>query len=221
MRLLQKPRYLQGLYSLRDYAVDKFSIGIFATAILTSWSLMMIGVPSAIAKETSRNYRACAARLLLLGITAENASTACAAALRPRNLSKCVNRIQTQTQAPAQDVLGYCLQARRPEDFAACVVGISKQDRQSFDPNVLNYCGRSLLPLRFAKCVVGLRREIDFAVGQAMDTCIAGSDRLGGALVPSEFQFQPVFETQPISPQPTPVPVNPVEPSQPIIPQRN
>lgn len=195
---------------------NKFDLAIAvatATVFTTSSGLLMMTTPSwaAVNTETSRDYRACAARLVRLGIPAESAASACAAALRPRDLGECVNRIQKQTQVPAQNILNNCLQARRPDDYAACVVGISKQAKDSFDPSVFTYCNRSLLPRRFARCVVGLRSEIDFSVVRAMDTCIDGSDRLGGALIPSEFQFQPTFETTPIPTQ-QPTPVNPTTP---------
>ncbi|MBF2063758.1 MAG: hypothetical protein IGS39_04920 [Calothrix sp. C42_A2020_038] len=167
------------------------------------------------------DYRACAGRLLRLGVTPEVASQACAGVLRPREFSNCVTRIQKQTQVAAIDILPSCRSARRPEDLATCVVGISTNRNEAFDPSVFNYCGRSLLPVRFASCVVGLRREIDFSKVQAMDTCIDASDRLGGLLpsfvsprTPGETplptpsqptnQFNRTFETIPI--QPTPIP---------------
>ncbi|BAZ38915.1 hypothetical protein NIES4101_48600 [Calothrix sp. NIES-4101] len=174
------------------------------------------------------DYRACAGRLLRLGINAEEAAQACAQVLRPREFSTCVTRIQKQTQIAATDILPSCRLARRPDDLGTCVVGISASKKEAFDPSILNYCNRSLLPVRFAQCVVGLRSEVDFSALQAMDTCIDGSDKLGGLLpsfipanqTPIETPSQPTnefnrtFETTPIAPQPTPVP-------QKIVPQRN
>jgi hypothetical protein len=168
------------------------------------------------------DYRGCAAKLLRLGITPEAASSACAAVLRPRELSNCVTRIQKQTQVAATDILSSCRSARRPEDLGTCVVSISASKKETFDPSTLNYCSSSLLPVRFAECVVGLRREIDFSATQAMSTCIDASDRLGGLLpsfipasrtnidtpVPSQqpTQFNRTFETTPIQPSTQPVP---------------
>lgn len=200
MRLPKLSPYLYRLSSGGNLNGKHCSSLMTAIAISSSF-FMAMAAPSWAARETSRDYRACAARLLQLGISAENAAGACATALRPRDLGECVHRIQRQTQVAAQDFFGSCLQARRPLDFSACVVGISKQGKDSFDPNILTYCNRSLLPLRFAKCVVGLRSEIDLGVIRAMDTCIDASDRLGGALAPGTFQFQPVFETTPIPPE--------------------
>lgn len=167
------------------------------------------------------DYRACAGRLLRLGISAEEASRACAEVLRPREFSACVTRIQKQTQIAAADILTSCRLARRPDDLSTCVVNINSSKRETFDPSILNYCNRSLLPVRFAQCVVGLRKEIDFGAVQAMDTCIDASDRLGGLLpsfspsrsnidtpAPSQptNQFNRTFETTPIQPQTVPVP---------------
>lgn len=196
------PKLFADLYRLSSSGnLNGKYLGTVIAAIATSSSLLMVMATSSLAAmETSRDYRACTARLLQLGISAENTAGACAAALRPRDLGECVHRIHKQTQVAAQDFFGSCLQARRPLDFSACVVGISKQGRDAFDPSILNYCNRSLLPRRFAQCVVGLRSEIDLGVTRAMDTCIDASDRLGGALAPGTFQFQPVFETTPIPP---------------------
>ncbi|MEC4818942.1 MAG: hypothetical protein SAK29_37555 [Scytonema sp. PMC 1069.18] len=155
---------------------------------------------------TYRNdFRACAGRLLSVGVTAEAASQACGTAIRPNDLARCVANIQQQTQIPAGDVLPTCRQARRPEQLASCVVGISRYSRETVNPTVLNYCGRSLLPERFAECVVGLGAEIDFATTQAMETCIDASDRISGFLpsfIPATSQpieFSPTY-------QPTPLP---------------
>ncbi|MEO0969346.1 MAG: hypothetical protein AAFX80_13715, partial [Cyanobacteria bacterium J06639_18] len=64
----------------------------------------------------------------------------------------------------------------RPQELASCVVGISRNSKESADPEVLSFCDRSLLPVRFAQCVVGLRSEIDLVPTQAMETCIDASD---------------------------------------------
>ncbi len=148
----------------------------------------------------ANDYRACAGRLLRLGITPTSASQSCAAVLRPREFSSCVTSIQRQTQVAAADLLSSCRSARRPEDLGTCVVNISASKKETFDRSILNYCDRSLLPVRFAQCVVGLRREIDFSTTQAMDNCIDASDRLGG-LLPS---FIPANRTLLETPTPTP-----------------
>ncbi len=171
---------------------------------MTGWLAMM--APSmAVTTSYANDYRVCTARLLKLSITEQAVSQSCAKALRPRDLSSCVVRINQQTQISAVDALSFCGQARRPKNFSTCVVGIAKNMKEAVDTTVLNYCGRSLLPERFAQCVVGLRSEIDIAPTQAMDTCIDASDRVSGfspASVPENrvntTEFSPSFEVTPI-----------------------
>ncbi len=127
------------------------------------------------------DYRFCAARLLALNISGDAVSTSCAAALNPKVLATCVYDIARQTNILATDALATCRQVRQPNELATCVVGISINSPKETIPEVLSYCRRSLLPARFAECVVGLRREINVTPGQAMNTCIDGSDR---AIVP-------------------------------------
>jgi hypothetical protein len=163
----------------------------------------------ALTTSSVNDFRVCAGRLRGLEISVEAVSQACATALRPRDLSACVTRIQRQTQFAATDALSSCRQARRPQELAACVVGISRNTPQeALTPAVLNYCGRSLLPLTFGQCVVGLRAEIDITPAQAMDTCIDARDRISsipsGSTPPTTpptsrptTEFQRTFETVP------------------------
>ncbi|GAX43593.1 hypothetical protein NIES4075_46080 [Tolypothrix sp. NIES-4075] len=159
----------------------------------------------AVTASYANDYRVCAGRLLSVGVTPDAASVGCANALRPKELSLCVSRIQKQTQIAAADALASCNQARRPEDLATCVVGISANVKEAVNQAALNYCSRSLLPVRFAQCVVGLRAETDSAPVQAMDNCIDASDRAVSGYLPSfipttrsQQNIQPVFETTPI-----------------------
>ncbi|ARV60420.1 hypothetical protein BZZ01_18875 [Nostocales cyanobacterium HT-58-2] len=189
-------------------ATAGLSVPVFA---VTGW-FAMTSVSMAVTATYRNDFRVCAGRLLSVGVTAEAASQACAAALRPGDLSSCVTRIGRQTQIAAPDALTTCRQARRPEQVADCVVGISRYTRETANPAVLNYCGRSLLPVRFAQCVVGLRAEIDLAPTQALDTCIDASDRISGFLpsfIPSTAQpteIKPTYESTPLPPEATPVP---------------
>lgn len=184
---------------------------------------------TAIAASYSNDYSVCAGRLLSVGVTAEAASQACAAALRPRDLAACVVKIDKQTQIAATDALSTCGNARRPEELATCVVGVSLSTKEEANPAVLNYCGRSLLPVRFGQCVVGLRSQIDFPATQALDTCISADDSVIGAsssstpptIIPAgstpSLETTP-FPTQPIVPAQPIVPTQPVIPTQPIVP---
>jgi hypothetical protein len=185
------------------------TIRLFAPALAMAGWMAMPLPGMAVTASYANDYRVCAGRLLSVGVTADAASLGCANALRPRELSLCVARIQRQTQIAATDALASCNQARRPEDLAACVVGISANAKEAVNPAALNYCSRSLLPVRFAQCVVGLRAEIDSAPIQAMDNCIDASDRAVSGYLPSfipatrsQQNIQPVFESNPIPSNP-------------------
>lgn len=173
-------------------------------AIVGCLAIMIPAPGMAVAVSNANDYRVCTAQLLDLGLTPQSASRGCAKALRPRELSGCVVRINQQTQISAVDALSSCEQARRPKDLSTCVVAISRNTQEAVQATVLNYCGRSLLPERFAQCVVGLRSVTDIAPTQAMDTCIDASDRVSGFSPPSASPnraptiFTPSFEVTPI-----------------------
>ncbi|MBW4644501.1 MAG: hypothetical protein KME23_16190 [Goleter apudmare HA4340-LM2] len=159
----------------------------------------------ALTASYSNDYRACAGQLLRVNISAEAALPACAKALRPRELSTCVVKINREAKINSVDALTTCRQVRRPEELATCVVGISQNTQGEVNPAVLNYCGRSLLPVRFAQCVVGLRSEVkDLASNRALETCIDASDRVSGFTSGSTLKtinpagFTPTFEATPI-----------------------
>jgi hypothetical protein len=165
-----------------------------------------------IVTDSLRNgYRACTGRMLNSGVSPEAAARACAGALYPKDIARCVSRIEGQTEISAQDALATCTQARRPVELSRCVVGISENTEGQPVPGVLDFCGRSLLPIRYAECVVGLRREInDLAPTQAMETCISASDRpleFAPNFIPQGQLQQPVQSpalTEPAIPEPTP-----------------
>ncbi|MEM1393549.1 MAG: hypothetical protein AAGG00_09705 [Cyanobacteria bacterium P01_H01_bin.150] len=182
----------------------KLTIPVLAMAGIFSTALPSNAIRNPF-RRNQNEYKVCAARLLSVGIPAEAASNACAAALRPKEVSACVGQIQRKTQIPATDSLSFCGEARRPNDLATCVVGIGTQSQETFNPLILSYCSRSLLPVKFAQCVVGLRSEIDFSPTQAMDNCISASDRISNVVplsrprvpAPPTEGFSPTFETIP------------------------
>lgn len=189
-----------------DLKLFKLTTKLTAPVLAIAGSLVMTLPSNALSTSFRRNgYRVCAARLLSVGIPAEAASSSCAAALRPREVSSCVGKIQGKTQIPATDSLSFCRQARRPNDLATCVVGIGTVSQETANRPILSYCSRSLLPVEFGKCVVGLRSEIDFSSTQAMESCINASDQISNIVpssvprvTPSTTEFSPTFETTPI-----------------------
>ena len=177
--------------------------------MLSIAGVLAVSFPGEVDAAFSRrmnNYRACAGRLVNNNISPEAASQACAKALYPERLSVCLTKIVKRTQLDAKDALSSCEDARRPEDLATCVVGISRNSKEAADPEVLNFCGRSLLPVRFARCVVGLRSEIDLAPTQAMETCIDASDPISNvapSFIPGSQQISepvPSLEPNPTTP---------------------
>ncbi|HIK05991.1 MAG TPA: hypothetical protein IGS40_14960 [Trichormus sp. M33_DOE_039] len=175
-------------------------IRLIAPVLAIGGSLVM-SIPTM--ASTYNDYRACAGRLLGVGVSEQAASQACAGALRPTDLSACVVFIDQRTEINANDALTTCTRARRPKELATCVVSISKNTQEAINPDVLDYCGRSLLPVRFAECVVGLRSETKLEPNQVLNTCIDGSDRISSftptstSPVQPPTQFNPTFETQP------------------------
>jgi hypothetical protein len=167
-------------------------------------SLVTIAIPSTPANAyTFTEAQLCAAELVrFAALSQEVASVACAQALVPKELSKCVLKISELTPTKAQDALVACFKVRRPLDLAGCVHDIHVKTQKP-DPNaVLDYCRRSLLPLRFSECVIGLSREIDFSPPKAMRTCIAAED-FPRNLYPN---FVPAAPTVPTPPPPVFVP---------------
>lgn len=185
-------------------------LGLIAPALAAAGLLGMSAPSVAVTASYNNDFRACAGRLVSVGVTPEAAAEGCATALRPRDLSACVVDISKNTQITADDALLGCRRSRQPRDLGSCVVAVSKNTEGTVNPDVLNYCGRSLLPVRFAQCVVGLRSEIkQLPPIQALDTCIDGSDRISGFVPPSRLlnqqgtQFNPTFETQPLPTNPS------------------
>jgi hypothetical protein len=149
-------------------------------AIAGLWAVAMPTPPAeaAFLFQIQRNeYETCAANLLGAGIDPPIAAEACGEVLRPKDLSKCVERITRQTSVAGLDALLTCRQVRRPLELASCVVDINRDTENPALPEVLDTCRRSLLPKRFADCVVGLSRRIDdLTPTNAMATCLDAGD---------------------------------------------
>jgi len=203
----------------------------FATAQLAMVGWLAMTLPSTAQFYSSNNYyaypysylsssdfRACASRLVGVKLPIPATATACAQALSPQNLSRCVVDIKNHTNNTAVDALATCRQARRPTELADCVVNISRSTSRRADPADLSYCGNSLLPARFADCVVGLRRSLNLGTPTlALDTCISATDQL--------FDLSPTFVPQNGTasiPYPAPVTapqnLSPTTPSNPVTP---
>ncbi|MDJ0799344.1 MAG: hypothetical protein QNJ51_21430 [Calothrix sp. MO_167.B12] len=201
------------MLSQKNYFTATFTGICFSACTMLAWFAAYSPVHAV--NTSYKDYRLCAFQLLKVGIGEENASKACANALRPEEVSACVIKIERQTKLAAQDILAICRQARRPRSLAKCVNGISNNlEQESAKTAALDYCGRSLLPVRFASCVVGLRAQIKFEPVKAMDTCIDASELISNtdpSFIPEgqeSQKFTPTFETQPIPENMQPIPEN-------------
>lgn len=123
------------------------------------------------------DYQICAAQLIRYAtVSPDAASAACAEALNPKEISRCVVTIGQISTTLKQDALFACTKVRRPVELGRCVFDITNRTQESEANRIIDYCRRSLLPDRFSQCVTGLSREIDSALPRALDTCIAAED---------------------------------------------
>ena len=152
------------------------TLGLLAAALpMLPASAITIKFP-----RPKNEYRACSVELMGAGLTADAAASACAGALHPRDISKCVVQINRKTNIAGVEALASCERVRRPKDLATCVVDINTKSRtQTTTPLlVLDQCRRSLLPEQFSECVVGLSRQVDFSVDRLMTTCLDTRDKV-------------------------------------------
>ncbi|MEM7769417.1 MAG: hypothetical protein AAGA75_20945 [Cyanobacteria bacterium P01_E01_bin.6] len=156
------------------------------TAVVSGLFVGLMPVLASASALQKNAYEACTRSLLGDGITIEDASSACASALEPRDISTCVDRISGGTDISATDALDSCIQVRRPKDMASCVVRIEGGVDAAIPLDVMDNCTRSLLPDEYSDCVVGLDSATDLSAADLLNTCIAADYRLPS--VSSNFQ---------------------------------
>jgi hypothetical protein len=144
----------------------RFGLG----GLSVSAALVMAAVPmgGAIA---ANDYERCAADLVGLKVTPEEAASACAKALHPKEIATCVGAVAGQGVAIA-DALSSCNRVRRPVELGTCVTSIRGKISGTVANDVLGNCQRSLLPTEYASCVVGVNTAAKLPAVKAMDTCI-------------------------------------------------
>ena len=161
-------------------------------------------MPSNPAAAGWNQFDFCVYELQDKGISDQQAVTACSDALRPKELSECVQRIASETPVTGEEALSACFRVRRPVELADCTIGISDEAADAFvrttqedvssgilQPTALlalNSCRRSLLPKRYAECVIAGSRSTDLTTDQAMNTCIRAED-FPRTLFPSSTSF--------------------------------
>ncbi|MFW6367837.1 MAG: hypothetical protein ACOCZG_01635 [Halothece sp.] len=147
------------------------------TAFGTGLCLMLAPSFSAQA-SVGDEFRVCAEELQEAGLSPDEASAACADAIRPKDLSLCVLSMNQEVGIDANEALSNCFRNRRPVELATCVIEINDfLDSDNLTPIVEN-CRRSVLPLRYSDCVVGLTEtaEEEIAPQKAVEDCITAED---------------------------------------------
>ncbi|MGK7944350.1 MAG: hypothetical protein AB4058_07765 [Microcystaceae cyanobacterium] len=71
-------------------------------------------------------FDVCVGQMVNNGVSPEKAGTACADALIPKELSRCVSMIRAKTAIEPDDALTACYRVRRPIDLAHCVIDIDR-----------------------------------------------------------------------------------------------
>ena len=119
-----------------------------------------------------REFEACVDTLMDLEIDLATTVDACGAAQHPKDLSKCVKRISSNTSIIGDEALAGCVRVRRPVDMAKCVVSLDGKFNGDLSSQVLGYCSRSLLPTVFENCVEGVYDEDITDPMMVMSSCV-------------------------------------------------
>jgi hypothetical protein len=85
----------------------------------------LFNITTSTSVKAGNPFDTCLSEIVNSGVTVEQANTACADALIPKELSYCVQKISNNTKVKAEDALKNCYQVRRPVDMANCVVDIN------------------------------------------------------------------------------------------------
>lgn len=168
-------------------AIAAVQAGLFAT--LTPIRPAMAGF---------NQFDICVSELQNRGISDRQATAACSDALKPRDLSKCVQRISVETPITANEALSACYRVRRPVELADCTIGITNEAQDAYvrtnvsasaipenqraqvlQPTALlalEGCRLSLLPQLYSECVIASSRRTSLSPSDAMKTCIKAED---------------------------------------------
>ncbi|NEQ40454.1 MAG: hypothetical protein F6K40_31180 [Okeania sp. SIO3I5] len=169
-----------------DFLYDKFPLSApkkyfnkrwisLAAIQLFSCSLLMAIPEVATAQANRKSFRICSKDLLSLGLSESEVANACGAALKPRDLSRCVTKIYDNTtdELPAEDILFNCQRVRRVDELGTCVKKINKAFKnKSNESAVLENCRLSLLPESFSSCVIGLSDNVGLSTEELLATCL-------------------------------------------------
>lgn len=145
-----------------------------AIAALQTSVFLLFSPSRPLQAATGDQFKICAEELREAGLSPEKASTACADAIRPKDLSLCVLSMNQEVGIAAETALSNCYRDRRPLDLASCVVNINQYLKADDMEMIVENCRRSLLPLRYSECVVGLTNtsEQEISPVKAVEDCL-------------------------------------------------
>lgn len=86
---------------------------------------VLFNITTPMAVKAENQFDVCLREIVNSGVSVEQADTACASALVPKDLSFCVQNISKNTAIAPDSALKNCYLARRPRDMANCVVDIN------------------------------------------------------------------------------------------------
>lgn len=158
------------------------AIRLIALALVPAGIIAGTIANSPVRANNSGRFGVCFRRLLRTKISEREAEDACARALEPRELSRCVEDVSDKTPVESRNALQTCFQVRRPLELSTCVVDIYQEQKEIEDVDIdtlvsysnltLDFCRRSLLPQRYSECVVTLSRMSELSPPEVLETCI-------------------------------------------------
>lgn len=135
--------------------------------------LLAVALPLVAQRPAEANeFANCASALVDSGIEPSLAAAACGSALRPEQVSACVERVVEVTDVGAVEALSACSRDRRPQEVGTCVADIHNALTVGNSAEVLERCQLSVLPERYSACVVGLADGAGLAIDESLNQCI-------------------------------------------------
>ncbi len=161
------------VYFLHSLVVRQCALIPFATFGALVASGIVLTPTAAIANE----FLTCGRVLTEAGLDAEAVAAACAQALHPQVMARCVTDITDSTDMMADQALTACQRDRRPQELATCVTALHTNLEMADSTQVLDNCSRSILPLRYSDCVLGLVETTDLSPAASLAACGVAGDR--------------------------------------------
>lgn len=183
------PRWVVQTMAVNNMAVSNIVVRTMAnmqqlqaaTTLFALGTTLTLGLPAMAQSRSvgtdSDAYRRCGKDLADAKLEAAVAADACASALRPEELGRCVADLTQNQTVVALSALEACRRVHRPIELQACVQDITRQDAKATVTPVLEACRQSLLPVRYGRCVVGLNQSLNVATTVGLATCLNASDR--------------------------------------------